>query len=171
MIVAGRGAAKSPSVWPGPPARCITHPVAVDGVTDCGKESIMIASLDHLVLTVEDLDRTVEFYCGVLGMEKVVFGSGRLALVFGAHKINLHQRGQEYEPKAHRPMPGSADLCFISQLPLEQVAEKLKMAGISVIEGPVARTGARGPITSLYIRDPDLNLIEISVYSTDQCHF
>lgn len=124
----------------------------------------MIASLDHLVLTVADIERTAAFYCGVLGMERVIFGAGRVALSFGNQKINLHQKGREYEPKAQAPTPGSADLCFVASLGLAEVAARLAAAGIAVEEGPVARTGAVGPITSLYVRDPDGNLIEISTY-------
>lgn len=124
----------------------------------------MIRSLDHLVLTVADIERTVAFYCGVLGMERVTFGAGRVALTFGSQKINLHQHGREFEPKAAAPTPGSADLCFVSAIPLDQVQARLAAAGIAVEEGPVARTGAVGPITSVYVRDPDGNLVEISTY-------
>lgn len=124
----------------------------------------MIGSLDHLVLTVADIERTVAFYCGVLGMERVSFGGGRVALAFGAQKINLHQQGREFEPKAQAPTPGSADLCFVAAQPLAQVMATLAAAGIAIEEGPVARTGAVGPITSIYVRDPDGNLIEISRY-------
>lgn len=124
----------------------------------------MIRSLDHLVLTVADIERTVAFYGGVLGMTRVTFGAGRTALAFGGQKINLHQQGREFEPKAARPTPGSADLCFVVDGPLEQVAARLAAAGVTVEDGPVARTGARGAITSLYVRDPDGNLIELSTY-------
>lgn len=124
----------------------------------------MIRSLDHLVLTVADIERTVAFYGGVLGMERVAFGGGRVALAFGRQKINLHQKGAEFEPKAAAPTPGSADLCFLVDCPLDQVAARLAAAGVAVEEGPVARTGAVGPITSLYVRDPDGNLVELSAY-------
>lgn len=124
----------------------------------------MIRSLDHLVLTVADIERTVAFYRGVLGMERVTFGPGRTALAFGAQKINLHQRGREFEPKAAAPTPGSADLCFVASIPLAEVVERLNAAGVAIEEGPVARTGAVGPITSVYVRDPDGNLIEIAQY-------
>lgn len=124
----------------------------------------MIASLDHLVLTVADIDRTAAFYCDVLGMRRVTFGAGRTALAFGSQKINLHQHGREFEPKALAPTPGSADLCFVAAVPLAEVVERLRGAGIAIEEGPVARTGAVGPIASVYVRDPDGNLIEISTY-------
>ena len=121
-----------------------------------------IDGLDHLVLTVRDIDTTCDFYARVLGMDAITFGAGRRALAFGAQKINLHQRGREFEPKAEAPTPGSADLCFITSVPLAEVIEHLSACGVEVIEGPVPRTGARGPITSIYLRDPDRNLIEIS---------
>lgn len=121
-----------------------------------------IDSLDHLVLTVADIDRSAAFYTGVLGMQRVVFGSGRVALAFGRQKINLHQHGRGFEPKAARPTPGSADLCFLTATPLETVIARLREAGVAIIEGPVARTGATSPILSVYVRDPDDNLIEIS---------
>lgn len=124
----------------------------------------MISSLDHLVLTVADLDRTAAFYCGVLGMERITFGAGRVALAFGRQKINLHLKGHEFEPKAQAPTPGSADLCFIAARPLAEVMARLAESGAVIEEGPVARTGAMGPIISVYIRDPDHNLIEISEY-------
>ena len=123
-----------------------------------------IDRLDHLVLTVADVDRTVEFYERVLGMQAVTFGGGRRALRFGTAKINLHQAGQEFEPKAARPVPGSADLCLISAGPLPAVCAELAAHGVAIEEGPVARTGATGAIRSVYIRDPDGNLIEISNY-------
>ncbi len=123
----------------------------------------MIASLDHLVLTVADPDATVSFYCGILGMEKVSFGEGRLALAFGTQKINLHRAGHEFEPKSACPTPGSGDLCFLLDCSLAAAQARLHDAGIAIEDGPVARTGATGPIRSLYIRDPDANLIELSV--------
>lgn len=121
-----------------------------------------IDSLDHLVLTVADIDASCAFYNRVLGMEVVTFGAGRKALAFGAQKINLHQAGREFEPKAARPTPGSADLCFLSSVPLPQVQAHLAACGVTITEGPVQRTGAQGPILSVYFRDPDHNLIEIS---------
>jgi len=102
-----------------------------------------IASLDHIVLTVADIDATCGFYVKVLGMRVVVFGVGRKALVYGTQKINLHQRGQEFEPKAASPTPGSADLCFIATTPLADVIAHLEACGVDLLEGPVPRTGAR----------------------------
>ncbi len=123
---------------------------------------MQIDHLDHLVLTVADLDATVDFYTRVLGMQAVSFGEGRQALSFGNQKINLHQAGREFEPKAERPTPGSADLCFIVATSLEQVIAHLQAQQVAIVEGPVQRTGATGPIRSLYLRDPDSNLIELS---------
>ncbi|MBH1937339.1 VOC family protein [Streptomyces sp. AV19] len=123
-----------------------------------------IDRLDHLVLTVADLDVTVGFYTRVLGMTPVTFKGGRRALAFGHSKINLHEAGHEFEPKAHRPTPGSADLCLVVDEPLETVAAELARHGVPVVEGPVERTGAGGPIVSVYVRDPDDNLIELSNY-------
>ena len=125
---------------------------------------VRIDRLDHLVLTVADIDATVDFYTRVLGMEAVTFGAGRTALAFGRSKINLHRAGHEFEPKAHHPTPGSADLCLIAASPLDQVIEDLAAHGVPVEEGPVERTGATGPIRSVYFRDPDQNLIEVSTY-------
>ena len=124
----------------------------------------MIERLDHLVLTVADIDVTVAFYERVLGMRHERFGAGRSALVFGRQKFNLHQAGREFEPKAARPTPGAIDLCLITQWSMAQVLEHLARQGVSVEEGPVARTGAVGPIESVYFRDPDSNLIEVSRY-------
>ena len=121
-----------------------------------------IDSLDHLVLTVKDIGASCAFYQRVLGMEVVTFGEGRKALAFGAQKINLHPAGREFEPKADRPTPGSADLCFLTSVPLAEVQQHLAECDVTVTEGPVRRTGAQGPILSLYFRDPDLNLIEVS---------
>jgi catechol 2,3-dioxygenase-like lactoylglutathione lyase family enzyme len=119
-------------------------------------------SLDHLVLTVEDIEVAAAFYSSVLGMDIITFGGGRTALSFGVQKINLHQHGKEYEPKAQRPTPGSADLCFITSIPIAEVVSHLASCNVAVIEGPVQRTGATGPILSVYFRDPDMNLIEVS---------
>lgn len=126
--------------------------------------SITINHFDHLVLTVTNLEKTIQFYTEVLGMERVIFGNGRYALAFGAHKINLHQAGREFEPKAHHPTAGSADICLIVQQPLTEVLAHLSACQVPVVEGPVPRTGASGPIVSVYIRDPDQNLIELSNY-------
>jgi catechol 2,3-dioxygenase-like lactoylglutathione lyase family enzyme len=128
-----------------------------------------IDRLDHLVLTVVSIEATCDFYTRVLGMQVVSFGEHRTALAFGDQKINLHQRGKEFEPKAHKPTPGSADLCFITSTPLPEVIAHIDASGVKIIEGPVQRTGALGPMTSIYIRDPDLNLIEISEYA-DEAH-
>jgi catechol 2,3-dioxygenase-like lactoylglutathione lyase family enzyme len=125
---------------------------------------VRIERIDHLVLTVADVDRTVDFYARVLGMEPVTFGAGRRALRFGHHKLNLHQAGRELEPKARRPTPGSADLCLVTTTPLDRVLDHLRAHGVPVEEGPVARTGATGPITSVYFRDPDGNLVEVCTY-------
>jgi catechol 2,3-dioxygenase-like lactoylglutathione lyase family enzyme len=122
----------------------------------------MITGLDHLVLTVRDLDATLRFYVDGLGMRLETFGAGRRALHFGAQKINLHLAGQEFEPKADKPTPGSADLCFLSARPVDLVATHLKALGHRLIEGPVERTGATGRLRSIYLRDPDGNLIEIA---------
>jgi catechol 2,3-dioxygenase-like lactoylglutathione lyase family enzyme len=121
-----------------------------------------IDSLDHLVLTVKDIDATIAFYSKVLGMQPVSFGDGRNALSFGSTKINLHQQGREFEPKSDVPTPGSADLCFITSVPVQEVIGHLSACNVPIIEGPVRRTGATGPILSVYFRDPDMNLIEVS---------
>lgn len=123
---------------------------------------MQISHLDHLVLTVRDIPKSLDFYSRVLGMQPVVFGQGRHALSFGQQKINLHQAGAEFEPKATHPLPGSADLCFIVNDRLDDVIEHLHALGVSILKGPVMRTGARGPIRSIYLLDPDLNLIELS---------
>jgi len=124
-----------------------------------------ITGLDHIVLTVRSIARTCEFYKRALGAEVITFGEGRIALQLGDNKINLHEVGKEFEPKAATPMPGSGDICLITTAPLADVAKHLRARGIEIEEGPVARTGARGPIMSLYIRDPDGNLVEIASYS------
>jgi catechol 2,3-dioxygenase-like lactoylglutathione lyase family enzyme len=130
------------------------------------QQAPMIESIDHLVLTVRDIAVSVQFYTDILGMESVAFGENRIALRFGRQKINLHQAGQEFEPKAKQPTPGSADLCFLSSIPVEQIARNWQAAGVEVIEGPVMRSGAVGPICSIYCRDPDGNLIEVSNQET-----
>lgn len=121
-----------------------------------------LTRLDHLVLTVKNIDKTVSFYETVLGMKSVVFGKGRVALIFGDQKINLHESGKEFLPKSGQPTPGSADLCFITPVNLEDAMAHVKRLGVDIIEGPVERTGANGPILSFYFRDPDLNLIEVA---------
>ena len=119
-------------------------------------------SLDHLVLTVRDIPTTCQFYATVLGMEAVTFGAGRTALKFGLQKINLHQAGSEFEPKAALPTPGSADLCFLTLTSIPEVIAHLQACAVPLLEGPVQRTGANGPIESVYMRDPDGNLLEIA---------
>jgi catechol 2,3-dioxygenase-like lactoylglutathione lyase family enzyme len=126
---------------------------------------VRITGLDHLVLTVADVDETIRFYQRTLGLEAVTFEAGRRALAFGPSKINLHQAGQEFTPHAARPTPGSADLCLVTATPLDQVVGQLARSGVDVEEGPVPRTGALGPMTSVYFRDPDDNLIEIANYA------
>ncbi|WP_318457671.1 VOC family protein [Photobacterium leiognathi] len=123
-----------------------------------------INRIDHLVLTVEDIDETVRFYTSVMGMKKIEFGQGRIALGFKQQKINLHQLGNEFEPKAQHVGAGSADLCFIIDTPIQQAIDDLAAKGIQILEGPVYRTGALGKIISAYFRDPDGNLIEVSNY-------
>jgi len=127
--------------------------------------ALTLDRLDHLVLTVADIEATVRFYERVLGMHREVFGAGRVALRFGAQKINLHQAGREFEPKAARPTPGSGDLCFVTAQPLDAAMAHVRAQGVAILEGPVARTGATGPITSFYFRDPDANLIEVATYA------
>ncbi|KMW71416.1 hypothetical protein TI10_21345 [Photorhabdus luminescens subsp. luminescens] len=121
-----------------------------------------IERLDHLVLTVKDLETSSHFYQRVLGMSIVTFSEGRIALSFGNQKINLHEYGREFEPKAQTPLPGSADLCFISLLPMDEIIQHLQQHEVGILEGPVKRTGANGAIMSIYFRDPDQNLIEVS---------
>ena len=125
---------------------------------------IRIDRIDHVVLTVFDLERTIDFYSRVLGMEPVTFAGGRRGLAFGRQKFNLHQAGREFEPKALRPAPGTIDLCLITETPLAEVMDELRKHGIAIIQGPVDKTGALGPIMSVYFRDPDGNLIEVSNY-------
>ena len=123
---------------------------------------MQIDHLDHLVLTVQDIQATCEFYACVLGMQVVSFAEGRKALQFGNQKINLHQKGKEIEPKAQHPTPGSADLCFLTLMPLEHVIAHLQACNVSLLLGPVERTGATRPLVSVYFRDPDGNLLEVS---------
>ncbi len=124
---------------------------------------MQIERIDHLVLTVRDVEATISFYASVLGLEPITFGDGRRALAFGTQKLNLHEAGRELEPKAARPTPGSGDICFIADAEPDELGEWL--AGrVEVEEGPVARTGALGPMTSFYFRDPDGNLVEVATY-------
>lgn len=125
---------------------------------------VNITALDHLVLTVTDIDRTLDFYVGVLGMSEISFGDNRKALQFGVQKINLHQKGQEIEPNATNAVCGSGDLCLLTDTPLDEVMSHLKLHNVAIIDGIVPRTGAVGAIQSIYINDPDGNLIEISQY-------
>lgn len=122
----------------------------------------MIDRLDHLVLTTPQIDRCVDFYTRVLGVRLETFGAGRKALRFGSQKIKLHAAGREFEPKAARPTSGSLDLCFIADRALDEVIARLRDAAVAILDGPVASTGASGPIRSIYLRDPDQNPIEIS---------
>lgn len=123
-----------------------------------------ISQIDHLVLTVKDIEVSCVFYTTVLGMEEISFGQGRKAVAFGDQKINFHQVGKELEPKALQPTPGSGDLCFITTTTLSEVIRHLQTCKVAIIEGPVERSGATGTISSIYIRDPDQNLIEIAEY-------
>ena len=125
----------------------------------------MIDHLDHFVLTTAQPDATIRFYTEVLGMKLETFREGkRLALKFGKQKINIHVKGKEYEPKAHAPGVGTLDFCFIAAVPLDEVIARLNKHNVKIIEGPVNKTGAMGPIRSVYFRDPDLNLVEVSEY-------
>ena len=129
----------------------------------------MIDHIDHIVLTTRDKAACIRFYTEILGMSLVTFKTPteeRLAFTFGSQKINLHEWGREFEPRAHVAVPGSLDLCFIASVPLEQVMSQLKKRGVKIIEGPVKKTGAVGTIRSVYVRDPDLNLVEVSVYES-----
>lgn len=125
---------------------------------------MVVKNIDHIVLTVADIDKTIEFYTHIMGFEEVTFGDNRKALTFGNQKINLHQKGHEFEPKAEFPTSGSADLCFIAETDIHDIFEELKQKNIEIIEGIVDRTGAVGKIKSVYFRDPDQNLIEVSNY-------
>jgi catechol 2,3-dioxygenase-like lactoylglutathione lyase family enzyme len=122
----------------------------------------MIHRIDHFVLTTSNAAACVDFYTRILGMDLETFGNGRKAFKFGQQKINLHEKGKEFEPKAHLPVPGSLDVCFIAAIPLTEVIARLELAGIRIEEGPVLRSGAQFKIRSVYVRDPDLNLIEIA---------
>jgi catechol 2,3-dioxygenase-like lactoylglutathione lyase family enzyme len=121
-----------------------------------------IDRIDHIVLTVRDVEATVAFYERALGMQPVTFDGGRRALAFGRQQINLHQAGAEFEPKALCPVPGSADFCLITETPIGEVIARLRAGAVDIVEGPVHKTGAAGALTSVYLRDPDGNLVEIS---------
>ena len=123
-----------------------------------------LSRIDHFVLTVADIAATCRFYSDILGMEVVRYGDHRMALQFGRQKINLHEKGQEFDPKAASPMPGSADFCLITETDIDEVTQHLQSAGVEIEVGPVSRTGALGLITSIYVRDPDRNLVEIATY-------
>jgi catechol 2,3-dioxygenase-like lactoylglutathione lyase family enzyme len=140
--------------------------IEAETVKAAWSQTMRVIALDHLVLTVRDIARTCAFYERALGTKTVLFGAGRKAISFGSQKINLHEVGREFEPKAAQPTPGSADLCFVADAPLTEVIAHLKSVGVKLVEGPVARTGAAGAIDSIYIRDPDANLIEIAVYQS-----
>jgi catechol 2,3-dioxygenase-like lactoylglutathione lyase family enzyme len=140
-----------------------SFPSLPGGAYDPMPMAFTVDTLDHFVLTVASLDATVDFYTEVLGMEAVT-SEGRRALAFGLQKINLHQRGHEFSPHAGRPTPGSGDLCFITETPLEEVIGYLKLLSVRIEDGPVERTGAMGKIRSVYLRDPDQNLIEVGNY-------
>ena len=124
----------------------------------------MIDHIDHIVITTRDIKACADFYTRVLGMKLSQFGNNRIAFTFGQQKINVHEYGNEIDPKAHLPVPGSLDICLISSYSVEKIKAHLKLFDVALVEGPVTRTGACGPITSFYLRDPDLNLIEISRY-------
>ncbi len=124
-----------------------------------------VDSIDHVVFTVKDIGATCEFYSKVLGMEVVTFGEGRKALTFGSQKVNLQQLGRESTLIAEKPTPGSADICFVTSAPIFEVVAHLKSCGVRLVGGPVERNGARGMMMSVYFRDPDLNLVEVSNYA------
>jgi catechol 2,3-dioxygenase-like lactoylglutathione lyase family enzyme len=121
-----------------------------------------VERIDHVVLTVADVERTISFYERALGMTAVTFGEGRRALAFGDQKLNLHPAGREFEPKARRPTPGAVDICFTTTTPLEEVATHLRAQSVAIELGPVEKIGARRSLRSLYFRDPDGNLVEVS---------
>ena len=125
-----------------------------------------ILRIDHIVLTVASIEKSIEFY-RCLGMEPILFGNGRRALRCGDQKINLHEVGKELDPKAFVPTPGSADICLIVETSLEEIVAGLEKDNIAIVEGPIERTGAKGKILSIYIRDPDHNLIELSNYLSE----
>jgi len=136
----------------------------VPGTNSTSGHKLRIDRIDHIVITAFDVERTLDFYSKVMGMEPITFAGGRRGLAFGKQKINLHQSGREFEPKAMKPTPGSMDLCFITETPLAEVISHLKSHGVAIAQGPVEKTGAQGPMMSVYFRDPDGNLIEVSNY-------
>ena len=121
-----------------------------------------VGKIDHVVLTVADVERSIEWYHRALGMEPVTFGKGRRALAFGEQKLNLHRAGREFEPKSAHPTPGSSDLCFVTTVPLDMVIAHLRGVGVAIEAGPVSKVGAQRSLRSAYVRDPDGNLVEIS---------
>ena len=127
-----------------------------------------IDSIDHVVFTVKDINATCDFYTKVLGMKIVTFGQGRKALVFGSQKINLQQLGRESTLVADKPTSGSADICFVTSAQVSEVIAHLNSCGVRLVGGPVQRDGARGLMTSVYFRDPDLNLVEVSNYESSR---
>ncbi|WP_455218851.1 VOC family protein [Kaarinaea lacus] len=130
--------------------------------------TIPLDRIDHIVLTVRDINKTIQFYCNVLGMEEITFGDSRKALKFGKQKINLHPQHSEITPKAKQPTPGAMDICFITQSSMDSVIEKLQKHAVNIELGPVQRQGVQGNMTSVYIRDPDDNLIEIAHYNNER---
>lgn len=129
-------------------------------------DGMVLERLDHLVLTVTDIEATWRFYARVMGMRRESFGEGRVALHFGRQKINLHPHPSPIEPKARNALPGTADLCFVAETPLAAVIGHLESCGVEIELGPVPTTGAEGPMRSIYFRDPDGNLIEIANYAS-----
>jgi catechol 2,3-dioxygenase-like lactoylglutathione lyase family enzyme len=140
-------------------------PSLVSSLEAAGAINVKMDRIDHFVLTVRSIEATCDFYSRVLGMEVEKFAEGRTALRFGRQKFNLHEAGKEFEPKAEKPTPGSGDFCLIADVPLERVVEHLNSCGVEILEGPVSRTGAVGTIESVYFRDPDGNLVEVSNYA------
>lgn len=126
----------------------------------------MISHIDHIVITTRDIEACIDFYTRILGMKLLTFNGNRKAFSFGQQKINIHEYGKEIEPKAHLPVPGSVDICLISSLSVDEIHAHFSKHAVTILEGPVKRTGACGTIISFYLRDPDLNLIEVSVYET-----
>ena len=151
---------------PEPGGKTVTPAGILQPLYTCVRK-MNISHIDHLVLTVRDIDATLQFYESVLGMERETFGAGRVALKFGNQKLNLHRHGHEFEPKAKQPVPGSQDLCFITETDPAIFMAHVQSMGVEIIAGPVPRTGACGPIVSIYFRDPDGNLIEVARYEND----